>query len=249
MNTIIICIVGLVFGSFLHAIGRRIPHGESIVFPPSHCPACSTRLKPFELIPLISFCLLKGRCKYCRVKIPIVYPLSEIGTALLFLYAWVQFGYSLEFIVSIVFISFLIVVTVSDLYTQLIPNLITASFLVSVLVYLFFISTDPVYDAYLGMLVGFLLPLTIAYFSRGGLGGGDIKLFAVLGLYFGVEGVLLVIMLSAVLGCFIVGSLLLVGKIQRDIPFPFGPFIALAALLVFFYGDDLQAWYISVFNI
>lgn len=242
-----IAILGLFIGSFLNVVGLRIPNRESIIYPPSHCTHCQTRLRAYDLIPVLSYLMLKGRCRYCGTKISAKYALFEILTATLFVMAYVHLGFQWELSIAWVFISILIAITISDLHTKLIPNKITYPGIVFFMVLRLFIHPLPYLDYVLGCLVGGGLMYLIAIVSRGGMGGGDIKLFALIGFVLGWKLTLLTIMLSSVFGLLISAILMIFGIIKRKEPIPFGPFIALAAIVTYFYGQDLLSWYIQLF--
>ncbi|MET3683122.1 leader peptidase (prepilin peptidase)/N-methyltransferase [Alkalibacillus flavidus] len=241
-----IIVLGLVLGSFYNVVGLRVPNGESIVKPPSHCPTCDRRLKWYELIPVFSYIMQRGRCRQCQTTISTAYPLFEALTATLFVFAFTQIGFQLELFVAWVFVSLLVIITISDWHYQIIPDRVLIVFAVIAIALRIWLPTDPWYDSFLGAIVGFMLLLVIAMVSRGGMGGGDIKLFAVLGLFLGVEKILVTLMVASIVGAFIGVSFMVVGRVKRGVPIPFGPFIAFGALVAYFYGDALITWYLSL---
>ncbi|MBR7554444.1 prepilin peptidase [Allobacillus sp. GCM10007491] len=242
-----IAVLGLILGSFYNVVGLRIPNRESIVRPPSHCPNCQHRLTPLELIPVFSYIALGGKCRNCRSKISPIYPFFEALTAALFVFVFYHVGFDWNLLIAWSLISLLIIISISDIHTQLIPDRVLIFFFLLIGVSRILIPTDPWYDAYLGAVVGFLLLLILAVISRGGMGGGDIKLYAVLGLALGYQNTILSLLLAAFLGTIVGLILMLLGKIKRGIPFAFGPFIALGALLAYFYGDSMIEWYVTTF--
>lgn len=245
---IYIFLVGLVFGSFFNVVGLRVPKGESIVRPRSHCPSCQTTLSGRDLIPVFSYLFLRGKCRTCQAKVSPIYPIIEFVTACLFVGVWQVFGWSAEAIVAFVFVSLLIVITVSDISTMLIPNKILLFFgSIILLLRLTIAPLDSWWDTFVGAMVGFTLLLIIAIVSNGGMGGGDIKLFAVLGLYFGWQHVLLAFFLSVFVGAVIGGVGLLLGKIKRKTPMPFGPAIAIGSVITLFFGEQLLLWYFGFY--
>lgn len=239
---------GLVLGSFYNVVGLRVPQKESIVSPPSHCSNCHQSLKWRDLVPVFSYLFLRGRCRYCQHPISFRYPLMECLTGVLFFYAYVHFGWSGEFFLALVFISLLVMITVSDLAYMVIPDRILLPFGIGLGVMRLFFPLDPWWDMFSGAAIGFGLLLLIAVLSKGGMGGGDIKLFLVIGLVLGTVQTLLTLFLSACVGSIV--GLLYVRKSKkgRRTPIPFGPFIALAAVCVFFFGKDLVSWYILLFK-
>ncbi|TFB13924.1 prepilin peptidase [Filobacillus milosensis] len=240
---------GLILGSFYNVVSLRVPLKESIVSPPSHCPNCEKRLRAHELIPVFSYLIQKGQCRKCGYKISPFYPFFELLTALLFVYAFYHIGFQNELIIAWVFISLLVIITITDLHYQLIPNKILLFFLIILVPLRAIIPTDPWYDAYLGGLVGFTVLLLIALVSKGGMGGGDIKLFGVIGLALGVSGTLMTLFLAALIGSIVGVIFMFFGKVKKGVPFAFGPFIALGALISYFFKDDLITWYIQTFFI
>ena len=247
MYTIIFGIFGLVLGSFYNVVGLRVPKGESIVNPPSHCTSCGKRLTAFELIPVLSYLIQRGKCKGCGVKVSPIYCFTEIVTALLFALCYVKFGFTAELAVALLFVSLLVIINVSDIAYMLIPNKILLFFLPFLIVSRIVSPLEPWWDSLLGAVIGFSVLLLIAVVSKGGMGGGDIKLFLLIGLVLGTIHTLLTLFLASVVGM-IVGSIVLKVRGQgRKTPLPFGPSIAVGALLAYFYGDQLIEWYWQLF--
>ncbi|MFA1641641.1 A24 family peptidase [Chryseomicrobium imtechense] len=240
-------IYGLVFGSFYNVVGLRVPNGESIVHPPSHCPKCSRRLTVLDLVPVFSYIFLRGKCRGCGSKISFVYPFMELITGVLFALAFWHFGWSLELAVALVFYSLLVVLTVSDLAYMLIPDKFLLFFGIPLVILRIFEPLDPWWDSYLGAAVGFTLLLLIAIVSRGGMGGGDIKLFLVIGIVLGTIQSLVVLGLASVIGLIFGIISLRLAKKGRKTPIPFGPSIAIAAVIVHLYGQQLIDWYVNLF--
>ncbi|MDV2581860.1 prepilin peptidase [Alkalibacillus haloalkaliphilus] len=243
---IYIFILGLVLGSFYNVVGLRVADKQSIVTPRSHCPACSKTLKWYELLPVLSFIIQKGQCRHCGNKVSPIYPFFELLTGLLFVFSFYKIGLQLELFIAWLLVSLLIIITVSDLYKQIIPDYILLFFLVSIILMRIWIPTDPWYDAYLAAIIGFVLLLVIAIVSKGGMGGGDIKLFGVLGLFLGVQGTLMTLFLSSLIGAVVGVILMMFGKVKRGVPIPFGPFIAISALIAYFYSKELIDWYLRL---
>lgn len=170
-------VLGCLFGSFYNVVGLRVPKGESILRPNSHCPACGKDLTWYDLIPVFSFLLLKGRCRYCGEKISPLYPVMETVTGFLFALSYHERGISFELVVAFMFVSLLVIVTVSDLAYMIIPDKILAFFLLLFLFLLILSPRTPWWDSLVGAGVGFTVLYVLAVISRGGMGGGDIKLF------------------------------------------------------------------------
>ena len=245
--TVLIFLYGIVFGSFFNVVGLRVPKGESIVRPPSHCTVCDRRLTALDLVPVLSYVFLKGKCRGCGTKIHWVYPVIEIVTGFLFAFSYVKLGFSLELIVALLFISLLVIITVSDIAYMLIPDKILLFFLVPIVVARIFSPLTPWWDSILGAVIGFGLLFLIAVLSKGGMGGGDIKLFFVIGLVLGVTLSLLTLFLASVIGAIIGIIVLKKAKKGRKTPIPFGPSIATAAIIAYFYGEALVDWYVNLF--
>ncbi|MGM9950398.1 MAG: prepilin peptidase [Lysinibacillus sp.] len=245
--SIFIGLFGLVLGSFYNVVGLRVPKRESLVSPPSHCTACNRRLTPFELIPVISYVLQGGRCRGCGAKVSPVYCVTELATAVLFVASYMKFGFTAEFAVALLFVSLLVIINVSDLAYMLIPDKILLFFLPLLVIARIFSPLEPWWDSLLGAGLGFGLLLLIAVISKGGMGGGDIKLFLLIGLVLGTVNTLLTLFLASLIGM-IVGIVVLKVRGQgRKTPIPFGPSIALGAVIAYFYGADLIEWYWQLF--
>ena len=246
LYTILFFIYGLIFGSFFNVVGLRVPKNESIVTPPSHCTICDRRLTFKDLVPVFSFVFLKGKCRGCGTKINWIYPVMELTTGMLFAFAFWKIGFSFELIVAILFISMLVIITVSDLAYMLIPDKVLLFFGVLLIVARAFSPLDPWWDSIIGAVGGFGILLLIAILSKGGMGGGDIKLFAVIGLVLGIIPTLLTLFLAAFIGAIVGVIHLRRSKQGRKTPVPFGPSIALAAIIVYFYGTQMLDWYTNL---
>ena len=240
-----VIILGLLIGSFLNVCIYRLPQNQSIITPPSHCKTCNTRLKPWDLIPVFSYLLCRGHCRYCGTAFSARYALVELLTASLFVWCLEVFGPSPELVKALIFISFFIVITFIDYDHQLILDKVLICLSVAgVVINLWIGSVSPLNMLIAGLLGGGLL-LIIALVSGGGMGGGDIKFAAALGLCFGWQYLLLTLLLSFIFGG-IGGVLLLVFKLKSRKDFiPFGPFIALGALFTLLYGNNIITWYMG----
>lgn len=245
MLILLISILGLLIGSFLNVCIYRLPRNESIITPPSHCMTCSTRLKPWDLIPIISYLLSRGRCRYCGTDYSPRYALVELLTALLFVWSLQVFGCSVALVKALILTAFFIVITFIDYDHQLILDKVLVWLSgVGVVINLWTGSVGAL-DMLIACLLGGGLLLIIALVSGGGMGGGDIKFAAALGLCFGWQPLLFTLLLSFIFGG-IGGALLLVFKIKgRKDYIPFGPFIALGALFSMLYGNDMITWYMG----
>lgn len=243
---LIVLIFALLIGSFLNVCIYRLPRNESISFPPSHCPNCNTSLKPLDLIPVLSYLYLKGSCKYCGEKISPQYPIVEALNGILWVILYLRFGLSLEFYGFAVLSSLLLVISVIDLEIQEIPDGLSIFGLAAGIVFIA-VQWDMnlVLSSFAGLLIGSGLFFLIAFLSKGGMGGGDIKLLGVLGIWVGWKLTLLLILLSFTIGA-LVSVFLLITKIKsRKDHIPFGPFIAIGAYIAIIYGNFLIHWYLN----
>lgn len=245
-------ILGAVLGSFLNVCIYRMPREVSIVFPPSACPACGERIRPYDNIPILGWLWLRGRCRSCRARIAVRYPAVEsLFAAVLVLLAW-KYGLSWELPVAAYFAGAMIVVTLIDLDAGIIPDSIT---LPGTVLGLLAALVMPIgfLDAVVGAALGFLLLLGIAWgyqrlTGEEGMGGGDIKFAAMLGAFLGWSGLLLTIFLASLAGTVVGVSLMLAKRGGRKTPLPFGTFLAPAGLLILLWGHDLLVWYIGLLH-
>lgn len=238
---IIVFIFGLVFGSFYNVVGYRLPNKLSIAFPPSHCVNCNHKLKFYELIPVISYIFLGGKCKACKNKISIIYPLFELITGVLFLISYLVFGMNINFLIAITFISVLIIITISDLRCYIIPDevliiggiLIVLEMIIKSLMNRMNILTDvaiPILNGagafailYLFKVLGDIL------FKKECLGGGDIKLMFIIGLVLGFDMSMVVIFMAAFIALPL--SIYSLVKNNNNV-LAFGPYLSAASVIV-----------------
>jgi leader peptidase (prepilin peptidase) / N-methyltransferase len=246
LMVILMYLYGTVLGSFYNVVALRVPDGKSIVAPRSACPKCGHQLRALELIPVLSYFLQRGKCRQCKVRISPVYPFFELLTGILFGIAHLIVGWNGELVIALTLISLFVIITVSDLAYMIIPDKVLIVFTGIFLIERIFIPLSPWWDSLSGAAVGFILLLLIAIVSKGGMGGGDIKLFAVIGFVLGVKLLLLSFFLSTMFGA-VFGVLgLLFGFIKRKQAIPFGPFIAAGTLIAYFYGDHIFEAYINL---
>ncbi|KUP06971.1 prepilin peptidase [Bacillus coahuilensis m2-6] len=247
MIHILFFLYGTIFGSFYNVVGLRIPVGQSIVRPRSSCPTCSHELTAKELIPVLSYVIQGGKCRQCQAGISLFYPIMELLTGLLFLVTYIHFGFSPNLIIGLTLCSLFIIITVSDLKYMIISDRVLLFFASVLFIERLIFPLTPWWSSFLGAVVGFLLLLIISVVSRGGMGGGDIKLYAVIGLALGVKLTLLSFFLATLVGT-VVGVIgMIMGMVHKGKPMPFGPFIAIGSLLAFFYGNELILWYLDLF--
>jgi leader peptidase (prepilin peptidase)/N-methyltransferase len=238
-------VLGLAFSSFLNVCIDRLPGRASIVSPPSHCPACGRRLSPFDLIPLISYLLLRGRCRYCGAPIPRRVLLVESVTGLLFVLLWYHYGSSsLQLLLATLYTCFFIVIFFIDLEHQLVLNRVIYP---AIVVALLAIPLTPNHDAAEllgGGAIGFGLLFLIAVIYPAGMGMGDVKLATFIGLVVGFPSVFAALLISFVAGGLIGGGLLLTGLKGRKDPIPFAPFLVAGGMVAMLYGQQIIDWYV-----
>lgn len=245
LTYLVVFIFGAVVGSFLNVCIYRVPRGESLVLPDSRCPDCREQIAFYDNIPIISYILLKGRCRKCGSKISFRYPVVEALNGLLYLFLYFAFGPGVQFLIYAVFISSLIVVTFIDLDSQIIPDRITIPGTILGILLASTLLPVGLKDSLTGAILGGGFFYLTAVVSRGGMGGGDIKLIAMIGSFLGWKEVLLTIFLGSLSGS-IVGIFLMIFKGKgRKHKIPFGPFLALGAILSLFLGKDLIEWYLN----
>ncbi len=247
MIYLLIFLYGIILGSFYNVVGLRVPLKKSIVKPRSHCSYCGHTLSMLEIIPVLSYMFVRGKCRCCKASISPLYPIFELLTGILFVLCPVILGWEAELFVAWTVISLMMIITVSDIQYMIIPDKVLLFFGSLLLVERIFIQLDPWWDSLLGAVVGFVLLYVISVVSKGAMGGGDIKLFAVIGLVLGAELILLTFFLSTLFGT--AGGLIgmFTGKVKKNKPIPFGPFIVIGTLISYFYGNSLINWYLNVF--
>lgn len=262
VTSVLIFMLGAAVGSFLNVVIYRLPAGLSLLYPPSRCPRCQTRLKPYDNVPVLGWLWLRGRCRYCRAPIAARYPMVEALTGLLFWLAFWLLGLSWWLVAIWLLLSWLVALTFIDLDTLTLPNGLTQSGLVLGLLVragLPYLATGTVAAAIQGLMASILgavlgiwlfdvitLVASVAL-GQTAMGGGDAKLAAMLGAWLGWQGVLLSSFLACVAGAVIGGGAIALGLIQRRQPVPFGPFLALGAIITLFWGEALlgayRAWF------
>jgi leader peptidase (prepilin peptidase)/N-methyltransferase len=243
MSGLFFGLLGAAIGSFLNVCIDRLPQSESILSPRSKCNACGRQLAAIDLIPVVSYLAYRGRCRYCRSSIPRRYLWVELGTGFLFGLIWLRFPTG-DFGAFVACCSaILIVIMVIDLEQHKIPNLIVYPAIVFALVASFLFPEPSLGNRLLGGLLGFGLLFLLAYFYPAGMGMGDVKLMAFVGLLVGFPHVLLALFLSFVLGGLISGVLLAAKRIGRRDPIAFAPFIALGTITTLFYGELIIQWW------
>jgi leader peptidase (prepilin peptidase) / N-methyltransferase len=244
---VVVGLFGLALGSFLNVVIARVPAGGSLVHPGSACPGCSAPLVWYDNIPVLSFVALRGRCRSCAMHISWRYPIVEAITAAVLVLAYVVFGPSAELLVACVLLPALIAMTAIDLQHQMIPDAITLPGIPIGLLINLATGRIPWLDSVIGILVGGGLFLVIILASRGGMGGGDLKLGAMLGAFLGWKALLFALFVAIVLGGAIGVVLLATGRRGRKDPIPFGPFLAAGGAMALFWGARAFDWWMGGF--
>lgn len=265
-------LIGLCVGSFLNTVIDRAPERQSLLHPPSHCANCGRRLSLLELVPVLGYLVVRGRCRTCGVRIPSRVLWVELASCLLFAFLWHTYGLSLGLLMSTVYACFLLVILVIDLERRLVLNVVVlpAIGLALVAVVLEWVVLPRfLHYGFLGLLLGmdraglslaglsaishllggvaaFLILLLVRTLAPSGMGAGDVKLAAFVGLVTGFPGAVMTVLGSFVLGGVVALALLLSGKARRKTPVPFAPFLVVAALVVMVYGDELVWWYMGL---
>ena len=246
----IIFLFGSSVGSFLNVCIYRLPREESIISPRSHCTICNKPILTRDNIPILSYILLRGRCRNCGEKFSVIYPFIEFLTGIIFLYFFYFFGFNLKIVPYLVLTCSLIVISVIDINCRIIPNEISIPF---IFLGILFTPLLPIKwsDSLLGILFGggILYSIAVIYAlvaKKEGMGMGDVKLLAMIGAFLGIKGAVVTLLLGSFLGT--IGgfaAILLSGK-GRDYPIPFGVFLSIGAVISLLWGNDLLDFYLGL---
>jgi len=255
--TAVFALLGTAIGSFLNVCIDRLPIGKSVVHTASHCDACQQRLSPRDLVPVFSYLWLRGRCRYCQAYIPQRIFWVEIGSGLLLAFLYWHYGLSVELAVIAFYCYLFIVLGVIDLEHQLILNKITYPAAAVALIISVFIpsigSTDvslpwsEIANGAIGGAIGLIFLLIPALIYRGGMGWGDVKMAALIGLVTGFPLVFVALFMGVILGGLVAGLLLLLRIKKRKEAIPFGPFLSLATIATLLWGSNILDWYLGLF--
>ena len=245
-------LLGICIGSFLNVCIYRIPRNQSIVFPGSRCPLCETRLKAFDLIPLLSFLLLKGKCRHCGSPVSKRYFFVELLTGLVFISVYIRYGLTWQTPIFWILTSILIAASFIDYEFHIIPNGLVLTGFITALSANFAGYNISFLNGVYGLAVGggFLGVVALAsilLLKKEGMGGGDIKLMAMVGLFIGWQATALALMLSVLSAALVSLVLMSLKLLKRGDHIPFGPFLAIGSLLAILYGNEIINWYILVF--
>lgn len=242
-------VFGLCIGSFLNVVIARLPEGRNLVFPRSACPRCGHLIAWFDNLPVLSWLLLGARCRSCHERISWRYPAGEILTAALFVAAFLRFGLGAELVVALVFLCGLVAITGIDLDRQLIPDVITLPGIVAGLALNLTTGRLSWIESLLGIVVGGGVFFVIILISPSGMGGGDMKLGAMMGAFLGWKLGLLAVLLGVLSGGLVAVCLLALGRKGRKDAVPFGPFLALGGAVSMLWGGSILAWYLGRFGL
>jgi leader peptidase (prepilin peptidase)/N-methyltransferase len=247
-------LLGLVLGSFLNVCIYRIPQRQSIVYPPSSCPECGRSIKFYDNIPVLSYIILLGKCRTCTKPIPIRYPVVELVTGLLSMALFMKFGPTPQYPLFFLFSAALLVVGFIDLQHQIIPDVISLPGILLGFAFSALGFTGLSWlDSFIGIVGGggFLFAVAVLFerlTRKEGMGGGDVKLLAMIGAWMGWRALPFIILISSFAGTVIGGGSLLVSGRSYRTKIPFGPFLALAALIYLFFGTEFVSWYYQLFR-
>lgn len=246
-------LLGLAFGSFLNAAIYRLPRDIKLRKGRSRCPECQEPLKWFHNVPVLAYLFLRGKCAFCGSKIPIRYPIVELVNAALYVYLFVEYGPTLEFVIFAYLFSALLTITLIDYDHRIIPDVITLPGIVLGLAVSLLPDGMGILQSGIGLLVGggslYLIAMLGDWlFKKESMGGGDIKLAAMLGAFLGWQKILFVFICSAGIGLAISLLLMIVSsRLRQERTIPFGPFLAIAAALAILWGDQLIRLYVETF--
>jgi leader peptidase (prepilin peptidase) / N-methyltransferase len=253
MVAVAVVLIGLVIGSFLNVVIARVPERRSLVHPRSACPGCGAMIAWYDNIPIVSFLILRARCRACAKPIPWRYPIVEAVTAGLFLTAYAAFGPTLDAVVAAVFLATLLAITMIDLEHQIIPDVISLPGILAGCIASLATSRVSWLDSVLGAVLGAAIITVILlvgtwWAGQQAMGGGDIRLAAMLGAFLGWKTLIFSLFLASFLGGIIGLILLSTGLRSRKDPIPFGPFLAAGGAAGLFFGERMVRWYLGGFG-
>lgn len=247
MDYLVVAVLGLCIGSFLNVCIFRIPKEESISFPPSHCTNCNYKLKCKDLIPVFSYIFLRGRCRNCKQKISIQYPCIELLNCVLYIFIYMEYGFTIETLKFMILASLMIVIGMIDLKTQYVYS---ATIVIGAIAGIIFFVAEWINDGsfpkdkLIGMLIGLILIGLIVLLTRG-MGVGDIEIVALSGLFLGIRGSIFTLFTSFVLGGIAGILIMLIKKKGRKEAISFGPYIAIATIMSIYVGNYVINYYLE----
>lgn len=245
-------LMGACFGSFFNVVIHRLPAKESLVHPGSRCPNCRTPIAFYDNIPVVSFLILRGRCRHCGTRISLRYPFVETLTGVLALALYVRYGFNVQFAIEFLFVAILIVIAFIDFDTFTIPNELSIPGIVLGVGTSFFSHRITWIGSLLGALLGAVFLYLVAYWyervrHQQGLGGGDVKLLGMIGAFLGFPGVAFTVLLASLTGSITGLTMMMRSRKGLSTMLPFGPFLALGAVCYVFWGETFFEWYLSMF--
>ena len=248
---LVVFVLGLSVGSFLNVCIYRLPQELSIVTPRSLCPQCGKPIRAYDNIPLLSYLWLRGKCRNCQAPISWRYPLVEAITGGIALALFFQYGLTLHFLLIFAFCAAMIVISFIDLDHRIIPDMISLPGIVIGFLLSFFVSWITVKQSAIGMLAGGGSLFLVAWgdealTKKEGMGGGDVKLLAMIGAWLGWESILFTLFAASLSGSLIGGGVMLLRGEGRHYAIPFGPFLAFSAVAFIFWGSPLMDWYLGL---
>lgn len=243
---ILVFVYGAIFGSFFNVVILRLPKKESLIHHSSHCPNCMSPIKAYDLIPIISYLFLGGKCRNCKQRISLRYPMIELLTALTFTLVFYRYGLSYESLIGFLLTSLLIIIAMIDIDTMEIFDRFQIMILVLALINLF-ISPLSLLEHFIGFFI-ISIPFYIIAYLTGGIGGGDIKLIAIAGLLLGFKSTLVAFFIASILGGSMAIYLLLTKQKDRKSLIAFGPYLCMGIYIAYLYGNQIFAWYLSFFS-
>jgi leader peptidase (prepilin peptidase)/N-methyltransferase len=250
---IVVFVIGAVIGSFLNVCIHRLPRRKSLLWPASHCPACGTSIAIYDNIPILSYLLLTGRCRTCHAVISPRYPIVELANGAGYCLILWRFGWEWSAVAYMLLFSVLLVVSCIDLTHQIVPDVITLPGILLGVLSASTILPVGLLNSILGILVGGGILWGLAWispylFGKEGMGGGDIKLMAMVGAFLGWKPTLLTIMVGALTGSLVGIGLMVLKIMRRDQYLPFGPFLAFGALVAMFFHQEILTWYFDLLD-
>lgn len=248
---IVLFVFGITLGSFYNVVGYRLPNGQSIVKPSSHCPNCNHKLKVYELIPILSFLFLGRKCSNCKQKISWFYAIFEFTTGILFVISYFVFGISFELLLAVTFISILLIIIISDYFYMIIPDEVLIFGLITISIEILLINNfnfGILFNSYLSGIICFLLMYALKLFGdfafkKESMGGGDIKLMFLIGMVLNWKIGIVTIFLSAFIALPVAIFILL---LKKEHILPYGPFLSIAAILLFLSKFNIE-WLVNLF--
>ncbi|MGD8342149.1 MAG: prepilin peptidase [Desulfobacterales bacterium] len=251
LTEFLIFVFGICIGSFLNVCIYRLPESKSIVHPRSMCPRCGTLIASYDNIPILSYMVLRGKCRYCGARISFRYPLIEFISGIFAVGVFMKYGLSVEALIYYTFIATLLVITFIDIDHQIIPDVISLPGIPIFFAASFALPDITLVESILGVLIGggslwIVAQLYYVLTRKEGMGGGDIKLLAMMGAIIGWKGVLFTIFVASAIGTVVGILVMLKTRTSMKLKVPFGPFLAIGAIAYIFLGPQLMAWYFNL---